>query len=548
MALREILASFGFEVDTSAIKRGEAASDGLLHKLQGLGTAIAGAFALHAVKDFFEATVHGATDLARSAIMYGTTAQELQGLQFAAEMSNVSVESLNMGIMRLQRSLFAAKEGANEGGKAFAALGLTAKELKAMSGPEEQLSAIADAFVKIEDKSTRTGVAMKLFGRGGAQLVPFLMKGSAGIKELTSEVERLGGGFTKDFIEKAEEAHQAQVRLDMATKSLRVTLVTGLMPAAMALIHGLQWLAQAVKDVNQRVDLAGVAFSGLLLFALSKLPAVIGLLKGFMLTTAPILAAWLMLWLVFDDLIGLLTGKDSEIGAIIDHIFGDGAAEAFVADVQVMGQSWQTFCEGLGTLAQAAGKMILNSLGGSLESVGNKIDWVLRLLPQTVLEGAASAVQGGSITKGFEHNNEMYSQAETNARERVTAGNQSAISEAHATFQQIAAGLASRRKEANGGNWVARPGAGEAKPWSMFPYPEGDMQAASANVAPTASIGPAVHQVVNNTHTDNSKTTVNTLPATTATQAREIGRTVAKVRAQQGENRATLVALEPAVE
>ena len=57
----------------------------------------------------------------------------------------------------------------------------------------------------MEDGAGKTALAIKLFGKSGADLIPLLNQGRAGIKELTDEAAKLGIVISTETAAKAEQ-------------------------------------------------------------------------------------------------------------------------------------------------------------------------------------------------------------------------------------------------------------------------------------------------------------------------------------------------------
>lgn len=113
--------------------------------------------------------------------------------------------------------------GAGPLSDAIKKLGLNLSQLVSKN-PEEQLLAIADAFEKMGNSAERTQIALALFGRGGNRLIPFLAQGSAGIKALIKDSERLGVVFTKEDEALAQVGNFGLARFTLALKGARVQL------------------------------------------------------------------------------------------------------------------------------------------------------------------------------------------------------------------------------------------------------------------------------------------------------------------------------------
>jgi hypothetical protein len=121
----------------------------------------------------------------------GVAVEALGALRFAADQSDVSFEDLQGGLKFMQKNLAGAAAGGKEMQSALADLGLTVGDLAGLS-PDKQFELIADRISKINDPALRAAAAMKIFGRGGAQLLPLLREGASGIRRMTDEFRAAG--------------------------------------------------------------------------------------------------------------------------------------------------------------------------------------------------------------------------------------------------------------------------------------------------------------------------------------------------------------------
>src|SRR5690606_7203985 len=70
-------------------------------------------------------------------------------------------------------------------------LGLSVSDLAGLS-PDQQFAAIADKIAAIKDPAMRTAAAMDVFGKSGADLIPMMAGGAAGIEQLRQRARDLG--------------------------------------------------------------------------------------------------------------------------------------------------------------------------------------------------------------------------------------------------------------------------------------------------------------------------------------------------------------------
>lgn len=143
----------------------------------------------------------------------GIATEKLGGLQLAAKLTNTDFESVTRGLEIMSRNLSAFASTASVGGKALAAIGIKATDSHGQLKPMDVLlSQIADKFALMPDGSDKAAIAMAIFGRSGAALIPILDKGSSGIQDLTNQAVKMGTAFSQ---EKAEELsrYAEQVKL-----------------------------------------------------------------------------------------------------------------------------------------------------------------------------------------------------------------------------------------------------------------------------------------------------------------------------------------------
>jgi len=92
----------------------------------------------------------------------------------------------------------------------------------------------ADKFASMEDGVKKNTLAVSLFGRSGAALLPFLSKGSAGVTDLKAKMDELGVSFDEAGLEKVKNYTKAQRELSASMEGLKFTVGEGLTPVITA--------------------------------------------------------------------------------------------------------------------------------------------------------------------------------------------------------------------------------------------------------------------------------------------------------------------------
>lgn len=166
-----------------------AAAGKLKAALAGLGLGLAFRAAWGEIKQ----TAAEMDAVAKASQRVGISVETLSALGYAAQQSGSNLGELESALKLLSRTMDAANRGTAEAKEYFDKAGISITDA---NGKLRALDAVlldaADKFAAMSDGSEKTALAMGLFGRSGAQLIPLLNEGKDGIKALTDEADRLG--------------------------------------------------------------------------------------------------------------------------------------------------------------------------------------------------------------------------------------------------------------------------------------------------------------------------------------------------------------------
>lgn len=165
--------------------------------------------------------------VSKAAQKIGTTTEALSALEYAAKLSDVSAEQLQTSLAKLARGLDDAKSGSGAAADAFARLKI---DPRAFTDPADAMKAIAERFASMPDGITKTAIAMQLFGKSGADLIPLLNSGASGIAEMESEARRMGVTFSTEAGRAAEEFNDNITRLQTRMRGFMVETLSPLIP------------------------------------------------------------------------------------------------------------------------------------------------------------------------------------------------------------------------------------------------------------------------------------------------------------------------------
>jgi hypothetical protein len=221
---------------TSAV---DSKLDAFASTIKRAGAALAGAFVVDRLVSGFRQVVDSMDDIVKASQEIGVAAERLQALRYAAAASGANAETLDKGIQKLSQSLQDIEAGTTDAAKALKAMGVTSTDTA-----DQALAKIADAFAKLPDGAQKTALALDIFGKAGAKLIPTLNNGRAGLRELTDEARGLGLIMSDEALKAAEHFNDQLDMLGNIAKANAQTFVSGLLPA-------LQSIAAALIDAEK---------------------------------------------------------------------------------------------------------------------------------------------------------------------------------------------------------------------------------------------------------------------------------------------------------
>lgn len=270
---------------TNLNKFGNAAAVGF--KVVAATAALAGAAMGVAVKK----AIDHADALSKSAQKAGVTTEALSRLAYAADFSDVSLETLTGGLGKLSKAMAEATTNkTSAAATAFKALGVSVTDANGrLRGSDAVFADLSDRFARMNDGATKTALAMQIFGKSGAEMIPLLNGGSAELKRMADEADRLGitlstkagkdaerfndtltligkvlQGVTNKVMESALPALQslAQTLASPEIASAAMTLATNIIGALDKVIQVIAGITNAIADLSKWMDGPGAADSG----------------------------------------------------------------------------------------------------------------------------------------------------------------------------------------------------------------------------------------------------------------------------------------------
>lgn len=204
--------------------------------LAGLGVALSAAGLGAMVKSALDS----ADALNKLSQRVGITVESLSTLVPAAELSGVSAQTFESGLKKLATAMLEAATGSEESARRFAALGVAFQDQDGrLRATDAVLLDLADRLQAMPDGAQKSALAVQLFGKSGAELIPFLNQGREGIAALTGEMEALGVQIGGDTAAQAEVFNDSLAKLRLAATSLANRVIEAFLPALNEMAGGM---------------------------------------------------------------------------------------------------------------------------------------------------------------------------------------------------------------------------------------------------------------------------------------------------------------------
>lgn len=254
---------FGDEVEDAGKQSDDAG--GKFEKLgavcKAAGVAIAAAFAavsaaaVAAGKALVDMAVEGAayadTVLTESTVT-GIATDKLQEYMYAAELVDVSTETLTKSMAKQIKSMKSATDGSKTMVAAYDALGVSVTDANGnMRDSDTVYWELIDALGKVENETERDALAMTILGKSAQELNPLIEAGAQRMQELGEEARNAGYVLSEDMLAAYGALDDNLQYLKVNAEGAKNALGTVLLPVLTELSGtGVELLAEFTKGIS----------------------------------------------------------------------------------------------------------------------------------------------------------------------------------------------------------------------------------------------------------------------------------------------------------
>ncbi len=381
----DLFAKLGLMPDVKSWAKGDKLISGIKTGL----ASIAGVFAVSGVVGMIKDTVALGGELSDTSQAIGVGVEALQELRYAAGFAGVASEDLTGSIGKFAKGMTEAqKTGKGPFVDALRSLRISMRDLKGES-LDQNLEVIADRFKAMPNGAKKTALAMQLFGKSGAKLIPFLNEGQAGIVKLRNEARELGVVLDEKSVGDLDTLGDDVDRFKLSLTGLKNQAVVALLPMLQELVTGLLGWVKANREII-RSTIAGamqVVVAILKVFgqALSAVTKVIQFFVENSELGKSVLIALGIVLAVF-----AVKAAAAWIAAFAPVVLAIAVIAGIVLGIRMLVKHWDKVKAAM----RAAGRAVLDALRGmwnSIKAVGNRIkDFFVEDIPNAII-GAFTA-------------------------------------------------------------------------------------------------------------------------------------------------------------
>lgn len=199
--------------------------------LAAVAAAAAGAAVALGVK--IKSSIDAADKLNKLSQSSGMSTEEFSKLAYAGELADVPVDALGKSVGKLSKALVsAATDAAGPAAQAFGAMGVAVKNQDGtLRSSSDVLKDLAEKFSGYRDGAEKTSLAIQLFGKAGAAMIPLLNGGRDGLEEAGAEAQKFGLVLDKKTTMAAEAFNDNLKRMDSIKQGLVMTLTARMLPS-----------------------------------------------------------------------------------------------------------------------------------------------------------------------------------------------------------------------------------------------------------------------------------------------------------------------------
>lgn len=339
----------------------------------------------------------------------GLTTEEIQKMQYASDLVDVSTEDIIGALKKMRKNMSSTSSETEE---AWKKLGISVRDSSGeYRDSTEVFYEALEALSNVRNETERDIIAMQLFGKNADQLAGIIDDGGAKLKALGDEAERTGKIWSQESIDAANAVNDMVDALKADVS--QTILITGAkaLEALQPVIEKVIEAISKVLDLIGQLDPSTIALIGTVALAVAAISPIAGLIASIAAAIANVLTILPMLtpviaavtaaapWLALAACIGVIVGIIIDNWDLIKQKGKDFIQFVQSNIIQPWNDYWQgvkdrwnELWENISSRVKDNINMIIDFVNSGIEAINNLID---KINESTI--GKALGVNIGSV-------------------------------------------------------------------------------------------------------------------------------------------------------
>jgi hypothetical protein len=204
-----------------------------LSNLRKVSQALAGAWVVREAIAFGKNLINIADEMDELSEKTGVAVDDLAAFKGIAEVEGISIEEMAGFLRKLSTAIVETATGSKELKAVFKTLGIDVRDsFGNLKNSGQVLKDISNRFSVMKDGAEKSAIAVKIFGKSGSEIIPFLNKGA-------TELTRLSSAIDSDFAARAGVFNDTLAEMSVNTQNFLSSGIKDLLPALQEASQGL---------------------------------------------------------------------------------------------------------------------------------------------------------------------------------------------------------------------------------------------------------------------------------------------------------------------
>lgn len=226
-------------------------------------------------------SAQAADDLNALSKQTGISTEDLQKMNYAADLVDVSVESISGSMSKLRKAMSSSSAGTEE---AFKRIGVSVRSADgALRDSSEVFYEVLEGLSRVGNETERDTLAMTIFGKSADQLAGIIDDGGAALKALGEEAEQMGLVMSQETLDSLNKVNDEIDRLKAQAVAqfakAGASALEALTPVLESVVAAISKVLELIGNVSPEV-MKVIAIVAAVVAAISPVSAIIAKVTG----------------------------------------------------------------------------------------------------------------------------------------------------------------------------------------------------------------------------------------------------------------------------